>query len=47
MSRVTYGFAYGRPGVTVGPTVIALVIAASLAFACALAWLLRRRTRTA
>jgi hypothetical protein len=42
-SRVIYGFAYGRPMVTVGPTVIALVITVSLAFACALAWLLRRR----
>jgi hypothetical protein len=43
-SRVVYGFAYGRPLVTVTPAVIALGIAASLAFACALVWLLRRRT---
>ncbi len=43
VSRVVYGFAYGRPLVTVGPTVIALGIAASLVAACALAWLLRRR----
>ncbi|MGH3298193.1 MAG: hypothetical protein ACRDP7_41030, partial [Trebonia sp.] len=43
-SRVTYGFAYGRPDVTVGPAVITLVITASLVAACALAWLLRRRT---
>jgi hypothetical protein len=42
-SRVVYGFAYDRPGVTVGPAVIALVIAASLVATCALAWLLRRR----
>ena len=42
-SRVVYGFAYGRPSVTVGPTVITLGITASLAAACALAWLLRRR----
>jgi hypothetical protein len=42
-SRVVYGFAYGRPLVTVGPTVIALVITASLVATCALAWLLRRR----
>ena len=45
VSRVIYGFAYGRPLVTVGPTVITLVITASLAFACALVWLLRHRTR--
>lgn len=44
-SRVVYGFAYGRPLVTVTPAVIALGITASLAFACALVWLLRRRTR--
>ena len=44
-SRVVYGFAYGRPLVTVAPAVIAFGIAASLAFACLLAWLLRRRTR--
>lgn len=44
-SRVVYGFAYGRPMVTVTPTVIALGITASLALACALVWLLRRRTR--
>lgn len=46
VSRVIYGFAYGRPLVTGGPTVIALVITASPAAACALVWLLRRRTRT-
>jgi hypothetical protein len=34
------------PLVTVGPTVIALVITASLVATCALAWLLRRRIRT-
>jgi hypothetical protein len=44
-SRVVYGFAYGRPLVTVTPAVIALGITASLAFAGALVWLLRRRTR--
>lgn len=43
-SRVVYGFAYGRPMVTVTPAVIALGITASLAVACALVWLLRRRT---
>jgi hypothetical protein len=43
VSRVVYGFAYGRPLVTVGPAVITLGITASLAAACALAWLLRRR----
>jgi hypothetical protein len=43
VSRVVYGFAYGRPLVTVGPAVITLVITASLVAACALAWLLRRR----
>jgi len=32
-----------RPLVTVGPAVITLGITASLAAACALAWLLRRR----
>jgi hypothetical protein len=42
-SRVVYGFAYGRPSVMVGPTVIALVVTASLVSGCALAWLLRRR----
>jgi hypothetical protein len=42
-SRVTYGFAYGRPDVTVGPAVIILAITASLVAVCALAWLLRRR----
>jgi hypothetical protein len=42
-SRVVYGFAYDRPSVTVGPTVITLGITASLVAACALAWLLRRR----
>ena len=47
ISRVIYGFAYGRPMLTVGPTVISLVIAVSLAFGCALVWLLRRRTRMA
>jgi uncharacterized protein (TIGR03382 family) len=40
-----YGFAYGRPLVTVTPAVIVLGITASLASACALVWLLRRRTR--
>jgi hypothetical protein len=45
VSRVVYGFAYGRPSVTVGSAVITLGIAASLAAACALAWLLRRRIR--
>jgi hypothetical protein len=43
VSRVVYGFAYGRPLVMVGPAVITLGIAASLVAACALAWLLRRR----
>ena len=43
VSRVVYGFAYGRPLVTVGPAVITVGITASLAAACALAWLLRRR----
>ena len=43
VSRVVYGFAYGRPVATVGPAVITLVITASLVAACALAWLLRRR----
>jgi hypothetical protein len=43
VSRVVYGFAYGRPSVTVGPTVITLGITASLVAVCALAWLLRRR----
>jgi hypothetical protein len=42
-SRVVYGFAYGRPDVSVGPVVIILGIAASLVVVCALAWLLRRR----
>jgi hypothetical protein len=45
VSRVVYGFAYGRPLVTVGPAVITLGIAVSLVTACALAWLLRRRIR--
>jgi hypothetical protein len=45
VSRVVYGFAYGRPLVMVGPTVITLGITASLAAASALAWLLRRRIR--
>ncbi len=44
-SRIVYGFFYDRPSVTVTPAVIALGITASLAFACALVWLLRRRTR--
>jgi hypothetical protein len=43
VSRVVYGFAYGRPSVVVGPAVITLGITASLVAACALAWLLRRR----
>ena len=43
VSRVVYGFSYGRPLVTVGPAVIILGITASLVAACALAWLLRRR----
>lgn len=43
VSRVVYGFAYGRPLVTVGSAVITLVITASLVAVCALAWLLRRR----
>jgi hypothetical protein len=43
VSRVVYGFAYGRPSVVVGSAVITLVITASLAAGCALAWLLRRR----
>jgi hypothetical protein len=43
VSRVVYGFAYGRPLVTAGPAVTTLGITASLAAACALAWLLRRR----
>jgi hypothetical protein len=43
VSRVVYGFAYGRPLVMVGPAVIILGITASLVAACALAWLLRRR----
>jgi len=43
VSRVVYGFAYDRPSVMVGPTVITLGITASLVAACALAWLLRRR----
>jgi uncharacterized protein (TIGR03382 family) len=43
VSRVVYGFAYGRPLVTVGPAVITLEITASLVAACVLAWLLRRR----
>jgi hypothetical protein len=43
VSRVVYGFAYDRPAVMVGPAVITLGITASLAAACALAWLLRRR----
>jgi uncharacterized protein (TIGR03382 family) len=43
-SRVVYGFAYGRPLVTVGPAVIIVGITASLAAVCALAWLLRRRS---
>jgi len=42
-SRVVYGFAYGRPLVTVGPAVISVGITASLAAVCTLAWLLRRR----
>jgi len=42
-SRVVYGFAYGRPLVTVGPAVIIVGITASLAAVCTLAWLLRRR----
>jgi hypothetical protein len=45
VSRVVYGFAYGRPLVMVGPAVIILGITASLVAACALAWLLRRRIR--
>jgi hypothetical protein len=45
VSRVVYGFAYGRPSVTVGPAVITLGITASLVAVCALAWLLRRRIR--
>jgi hypothetical protein len=44
-SRVVYGFAYGRPLVTVGPAVITLAVTASLVTAGALAWLLRRRIR--
>ena len=47
VSRVVYGFAYGRPLVTVGPAVITLVITASLVAVCALAWLLRRRIHAA
>jgi hypothetical protein len=43
VSRIVYGFTYGRPLVTVGPPVITLGITASLVAACALAWLLRRR----
>lgn len=46
-SRVVWGFAYGRPLVTVGPGVIILGIAASLVAVCALAWLLRRRIHAA
>jgi uncharacterized protein (TIGR03382 family) len=44
---VVYGFAYGRPLVTVGPAVIIVGITASLAAVCALAWLLRRRSHAA
>lgn len=44
-SRVVYGFAYGRPLVTVGPAVITLGITVSLVAAAGLAWLLRRRVR--
>ena len=47
VSRVVYGFAYGRPLVTVGSAVITLEITASLVAACALAWLLRRRIHAA
>jgi hypothetical protein len=47
VSRVVYGFAYGRPLVTVGPAVIIVGIAASLVAVCALAWLLRRRIHAA
>lgn len=47
VSQVVYGFAYGRPLVTVGPVVIILGIAASLVAVCALAWLLRRRIHAA
>lgn len=43
VSRIVYGFAYGRPLVVVGPAVITLAITASLVAACALAWLLRLR----
>jgi hypothetical protein len=43
VSRVVYGFAYGRPLVMVGSAAITLVITASLVTGCALAWLLRRR----
>jgi hypothetical protein len=43
VSRVVYGFAYGRPLVMVGSAAITLVITASLVAGCALAWLLRRR----
>jgi hypothetical protein len=43
VSRVVYGFAYGRPLVMVGSAAITLVITGSLVTGCALAWLLRRR----
>lgn len=47
VSQVVYGFAYGRPLVTVGPVVFILGITASLVAVCALAWLLRRRIHAA
>jgi hypothetical protein len=43
VTRVVYGFAYGRPSVAAGSAAITLVITASLVAGCALAWLLRRR----
>ena len=43
VTRVVYGFAYGRPSVVAGSAAITLVTTASLVAGCALAWLLRRR----
>lgn len=44
--RVINGFAYARSYGAVKPVEIAIAITASLVLACALVWLLRRRTRT-
>jgi hypothetical protein len=45
VTRVIFGVAYGRNGSEVGPAEIAIAIVGSLVSACALIWLLRRRTQ--